>query len=171
MSLDAQNASDVYEAARTLLPAARSFSKKRGLDPALAEDFLMEAAYNVVNRKLQDKVKIENLPAYLFTAFKRVVLEEIRKKQRYADLTGEQFESISDQQAAVAKIEREILKEEIARHLHAEARFIFDRVVLGYSYKEISSMFSDEFGSRIQENVLRSKFSKALQRLAKELRV
>ena len=170
MSLDAQKASDVYKAARALLPAAKSFSKKRGLDPALAEDFMMEAAYKVVNRKHQEKVKIENLPAYLFTSFKRVVLEEIQKRQRYADLTDEQFESLSDQSATFATIEREILKEEIVRHLNAEARFIFDRLALGYSYKEISEMFSDEFGSSIQENVLRSKFSKAVQRLAKKLR-
>jgi RNA polymerase sigma factor (sigma-70 family) len=160
----------VYETARSLLPAAISFLKKKGLDPTLVEDFLMEAAQKLLDRKSSPDIDIENLPGYLFTSFKHLALDELRKNQRYQDVTEEQIGSLSDRETAARKIERDILREEIVRHLNAEARFIFNYLALGYSFREISSLFSERFGSQIAENALRSRYSKALQQAAKKLR-
>lgn len=167
MSLDVDK---VYETARSLLPAAISFSIKKGLDPTLAEDLLMEAAENLLNRKSTGDTDIKNIPGYLFTSFKNLVLNELQQNQRYEDLTEAQFGSLSDRQIAVSQIEKEILKEQIVRHLSPEARFIFNCLVLGYSFKEISSLFYQQFGLRMADNAIRSKYSKALQRTAKKLR-
>lgn len=166
MSLDPDK---VYETARSLVPAAISFLRKKGVDPTQAEDFVMEAAQNLLDRESPLDTDIENLPAYLFTSFKHLALDELRKTQRYVDLTEEQMGSLSDRQTAI-RIEEEILREEIVRQLNAEARFIFNCLALGYSFKEISGLFSQQFGSEVAENALRSKYSKALQRAAKKLR-
>ena len=131
---------------------------------------MIEAAQNLLERKRPHDAAIENLPGYLFKSFKYLVLDELRKNQRYEDLTEEQIGALSDRQTAARKIEREILREEIVRHLNAEARFIFNYLALGYSFKEISSLFSQQFGSPVAENALRSKYSRALKQAAKKLR-
>lgn len=167
MSLDPDK---VYETARSLLPAAISFLKKKGLDPTLAEDLVMQAAQNLLDLESPPAAEIENLPGYLYTCFKHLALDELRKNRRFEDLTEEQIGSLSDRQTAVKKIEQEILREEIVRHLNAHARFIYNYLALGFSYKEISILFNQQFGSQIAENALRSKYSRALQQAAKKLR-
>lgn len=164
MSLDPTK---VFETARSLLPGATVFLKKTGLDPSLAEDFLMESASKVIERS-SSEVEIQNLPAYLFTSFKNLALQELRKHQRYEDLSDDQFRSLSDRQTAATEMQKEILREEIVRRLSAEDKFILNYRLLDYSYKEISELFKARFGKSIAENVLRSRFSKTVQRLAKD---
>lgn len=167
MSLDPDK---VYETARSLLTAAINYSKNKGLDPTLAEDFLIEAAQNLLDPETSQDTDIANLPAYLFTSFKHLALDELRKNRRYQRLTEERIDSLSDRETAAQKLERDILRGEIVRHLNAEARFIFNCRALGYSFEEISILFSQRFNTQVAANALRSKYSKAIQQAAKKLR-
>jgi DNA-directed RNA polymerase specialized sigma24 family protein len=141
-----------------------------GLDPTLAEDLIMEAAYRVIYRGAVGELEIQNLPGYLFTCIKWQALEKLRLEQRQEGLSEEQFGALSDQQASVMRMETEILKEEIMRHLNSEDRFILNCRLKGFSFSEISDLFKEEFGRQIAENALRTKFSRSVQGLAKKLR-
>lgn len=159
----------VYETARSLLPAAESFLKRKGLDPALAEDFLMETASHLTLSP-SGKFEIRNLSGYLYTSFKHRVLEDRRKHAGLGDLSEKQVGALSDEQAAVRSIEHEILKEEILRHLKPEDKFILDWRLQGFSFKEISLLFNEKFDKCFAENALRTKYSRAVDQLEKKLR-
>jgi DNA-directed RNA polymerase specialized sigma24 family protein len=141
-----------------------------GLDPTFAEDLIMEAAYKIIYRGPLSELEIQNLPGYLFTSIKRQALEKLRQEQRHEGLSEEQSVSLSDQQAAVRRMETEILKEEVLRHLNSEDKFILNCRLKGYSFSEISEMFIEEFDKQIAENALRRKFSRSVQRLTKKFR-
>jgi hypothetical protein len=66
-------------------------------------------------------------------------------------------------------IEAKILIEEVVKRLKEEERFIFNCLAQDYSYREISKLYERQFGIRMEENVLRSKFSKAVKKLAEEI--
>ena len=162
MSLDPAK---VYETARSLLPAANRYAHKTGLDPALAEDLMMETVYHVIHGDFE----IKNLPAYLYTSFKNRVFEERHRIRRYKDLSEEELVSLSDKQEAMNKIEFEILKEDIARRLNPQNKFIFNYRLQGYSFDEISVMFNETFKTRFAANAMRSIYSRAVKQLAKQL--
>lgn len=165
---DSDDLTEVYETARTLLPAAESFAKRGGIDAPQAEEILMEAADKVLSAKSRGN-EIQNLPAYLFTSYKRLILNRIRHSRNEVEFADNAQEKALGPSAVVSPdVELGILVEEIARRMDRQSRFIFDHLQLGYSYKEISPKFKKEFGVDVKENALRSKFSKAVDRLVKE---
>lgn len=168
MALSPDEIQEVYEVARSLRPAAESFAKRFNLDVMSAEDLLMEAADKVLIVKELRPHTIENLPAYLFTAYKNLLLSFARKAKKEQSLGDDEFE-LPNRYDAVEEIEHTILIDEIARHMDAQSRFIFHHRLLGYSYNEIAELYSEEFGVRTQDNVLRSKYNKTINRLLTEL--
>lgn len=171
MALDSDAITEVYGTASSLLPAAESFARQVGFDPALAEDTLMEAADRVIDVRRKGTSEIINLPGYLFSTYKRLILLSVRRSHTEKELSNEQLEQISDPSQVAAEVERKILIEEVVRHMDPQSRFIFDCLLLGYSYRDISKKFSQRFGLDIKDNALRSKFSKTVQRLAKQLAI
>lgn len=164
MALSPDEIQEVYEVARSLRPAAESFARRHNLDVIHAEDLLMEAADKVLVVKELRPHTIENLPAYLFTTYKHLLVPFARKAKREHPLGDTEFELLNRSDVA-EEIEQTILIDEIARNMDAQSRFIFHHRLLGYSYQEIAELYSEEFGVKTQDNVLRSKYNKAINRL------
>lgn len=169
MTPDSDDLTEVYETAQSLLPAAESFAKQVGLDAQQAEETLMQAADNVLKAKGRG-IEILNLPGYLFTAYKRLVLGLVRRNRNEEPLVDGKQEQLSVSAPHIAQdLEKKILVEEIARRMDPQSKFIFEYLLLGYSYHEIAGKFSERFGVDVKDNALRSKFSKTVHRLEKEL--
>ena len=168
MALSPDEIQEVYEVARSLRPAAESFARRYNLDVMSVEELLMEAADKVLIVKELRPHTIENLPAYLFTAYKHLLVPFARKTKKEQPLSDAEFE-LPNRYDVAEEIERTILIDEIARNMDAQSQFIFHHRLLGYSYKEIAELYSEEFGVRTQDNVLRSKYNKTISRLLTEL--
>jgi DNA-directed RNA polymerase specialized sigma24 family protein len=90
---DSDGLTEVYETARTLLPAAESFAKRGGIDASQAEEILMEAADKVLKGKSRGS-EIRNLPAYLFTSYKRLILNRIRRSRNEVELADNKHDRL-----------------------------------------------------------------------------
>jgi DNA-directed RNA polymerase specialized sigma24 family protein len=181
VTLPAEEIAEIYEKARSLLPAAKSFASRAGIDAFAADEILMEAADKVVEAKQRGTSDIRNLSAYLFTTYKHLLLAWIRARLRERNLpAGEHYdrdedstsggwEFLTDPTDYYKQVERKILVDEIVRRMDEETRFIFSQLLLGFTYAEIVARFREKFDEKIEENVLRSKYSKAVGKLTKEL--
>jgi DNA-directed RNA polymerase specialized sigma24 family protein len=159
---------EIYEVARSLLPAARAFSKNLHLDSSTAEDTLMDAAFQVI-KSGRKRSEIQNLPAYVFTAYKHLLFAHRNKTEGRQGFNDERWEQLPARVDAFQEIERRILIEQFAKHLDVKTKFIYDRILLDYTYREIAEEYRKEFNSRTNENALRSRFSKALDKLKRQL--
>lgn len=173
VALSPDEIQEVYEVAHSLRPAAESFARRYNLDPTSTEELLMEAAdkVRVVKEKAAEERrpdKIDHLPAYLFTTYKHLLTSFARRTKKEESLSDAEFE-LPNRYDAAEEIEQTILVDEIARYMDAQSRFIFYHRLLGYSYKEIAELYSEEFGVSTQDNVLRSKYNKTINRLLTEL--
>lgn len=181
MPLSSEEIAEIYERARSLLPAAKAFGRQAKIDPVTAEEILMEAADRVAEALQKGNSEIHNLPAYLFTTYKHLILARVRENQREQSLTvresqsgeeaspNDELELLPDPTDYYQKIETKILVDEIVRHMDEQTRFIFNHLLLDRTYKEIAVEFRKAFNKPIKENALRSKFSKAVDRLTREL--
>lgn len=138
---------------------ALSFAKSKDCDESTAYKAMMAAIGGV--SKVSER-KIMSLENYLFTAFKHCLFEEMRITGRYpAD------SSLDDNMAQASdvsvEIEKKILLEEIVAHMDPETLGVYEGLVLGYSFEELARK------SGKQANILRSRFSKQVRRIAGQL--
>jgi DNA-directed RNA polymerase specialized sigma24 family protein len=90
-----------------------------------AEEILMEAADKVLKPSAKES-KYENLPAYLFTSYKRLILKRLRRSRNELELDANNQEQMSAPSAVVAQdIELRILVEEIARRMDQQNEIYF----------------------------------------------
>lgn len=169
--------SRVYDVARSLRPAALAFTRHFKLDPSLADDCLMESAQTVVKKVesaerfqkvgqlTDDSGQIGNLPAYIFTTFKNLVLAKLRDAERLQHLSESEWGSMASVRDVRRDIERTVLVGQIIKLFDPESRFIYDHLVLGYTYQEMADEFNAKFGKNLRVNALRSRFSKAIRRI------
>jgi DNA-directed RNA polymerase specialized sigma24 family protein len=167
----------IYELTNSLIPAAKAFLRRTRLDPDLAEDMLMQASEKVLEKiteqatepKEQETPPINNLSAYLFSTYKHLVYDYIKKSEKNRPLTDQEWNRLPSSSNSTQEIETRILMGEIIEHMDLQSSFIFNHLLLGYSYKEITEIYNEKFGVQTTENVLRSKFSKTIKKIAKKL--
>lgn len=162
------NEDEIVKVAQSLLPAARAMAERAHQASVPVED-LMQEAIAKVGPWIQRTPPITNLPAYLFTTYKHLLWAYLRRRQQEVNLSESDWDQLPAGANPLQAIEAKILVEEVVKRLKEEERFIFNCLALDYSYREISNMYERQFGTRMEENVLRSKFSKAVKKLAEEI--
>jgi DNA-directed RNA polymerase specialized sigma24 family protein len=159
---------DVYNAAGAIWQRGRGFARSQGIDDGISHTAMIRAVAKVSRRQKGSDPYIKTpgaLKAYLFTAFRRCLLDEIKDKKTSAGASLEDLEAVADESSSdslAIKVEKKILLEEIVRHMDDKTRSIYERLILGYSFEEIAETMGT------QSNVLRSKFSKKVRRIASE---
>ena len=159
---------DVYNAAGEIWQLGRGFAHARGIDDAITHTAMIRAVAKVSRRQKQSPLDLQTpgaLKRYLFTSFRRCLLDEIKNEQSSAGSRVEDLEAVADQSSSESlaeQIEKKILLEEIVRHMDDKTRFIYERLILGYSFEEIA----ETMGTK--SNILRSRFSKTIRRIASE---
>jgi len=158
----------VFEIAQSLVPAAKAFARKNQLDPANADEAMVEAAKRVVaahSSRSETTRPIKNLPAYLFQVARRLMIEEFKQTKNDVQLTNQDV-AVNP----VALIERQILVSEIVSRMGPKARAIFRYRTLGYEYDEIAKEFK-KMGYKATGGSLRSELSKVTKRITEELKI
>lgn len=154
----------VHNASEVIERNAISFGARVGrLDASTSKDLLTKAVDSLLSSN-KTLTEINNLSAYLFVVYKRIVILWCEKKQKEESLDGN-----TEAVKYYHDIERKILIEEIVRLMNDQERFIYNYLVLGYSYSEIAEKYNQAFKTNFSANVLRSKFSKMTQKIAKKL--
>ena len=158
---------DVYNAAGEIWQRGRTFAHATGLDDEIAHTAMIRAVAKVSHRINEATLNLQTpgeLKAYLFTAFRHSLLDEL-KREHSKEVTPVALEEIADQsggESLAAQIERKILLEEIVRHMDPKTRFIYERLILGYSFEEIAE------AEGTPSNKLRSMFSKRIKKIASQ---
>jgi RNA polymerase sigma factor (sigma-70 family) len=158
----------VYNAAGEIWQRGRGYAHSRGIDDALTHTAMIRAIAKVSRRLKRPAPNLKTpgaLKRYLFTSFRNCLLDEIKNQQSSAGTKLEDLEAVADQSSSESlaeQIEKKILLEEIVRHMDDKTRFIYERLILGYTFEEIAETMGT------QSNVLRSRFSKSMRRIASE---
>ena len=134
------------------------FGKAHHLDESDVRANLLSALTHI---PMARRERIVSLPAYLFTSYKHRVFDLEAKRQRETQLDEINHELAID---VSREMETKVLLEEIVVRMDDSLREIYDHLVLGYSYEEMEK----RLGARA--NVLRSRFSKGLKRIANEIK-
>jgi RNA polymerase sigma factor (sigma-70 family) len=165
------NEDEIVKVAQSLLPAARAMAERAHRASVPVEDLMQEAITKVGpwKQRVQRKPPITNLPGYLFTTYKHLLWAYLRRTQQEVNLSESDWNRLPASANPLQIIEAKILIEEIVKRLKEEERFIFNCLAMDYSYREISKMYERQFGTKMEENVLRSKFSKAVKKLAGDI--
>lgn len=152
---------EVYRVSEEVLFAAQSFADRILHDRDRASDLLANAA--ALTTRAMQKDEIANLRAYIFLVFKRLVLAELRRDTRHEQILAKRALEIRDREDSEADVNRKILIHELRRRMDLWMREVFDLLSLGYEYEDLVP----RFGSAA--NVIRSKYSKRLAKLAREI--
>lgn len=159
---------DVYNTAGQIWPQAMAFAQAKGSDESTTQTAMIKAVAKVSHRLKRPAPKLKTsaeLKAYLFTAFRRCLFEEINILSPKREVS-EDLEQLSDHKASediAAQIEKKILLEEIVRYMDPETRAIYERLIFGDSFEVIAR----ETGTK--SNKLRSMFSKRVKKIAAQL--
>jgi len=159
----------VFEVAQSLVPAAKAFARKNRLDPAYADEAMLEAAKRVVAARSSPSetstTPIKNLPAYLYKIGRRLMVDKFNQTKNDVQLTNHEV-AVNP----VGLIERQILVSEIVSRMGPKARAIFRYRTLGYGYDEIAKEFK-RMGYKATGGSLRSELSKVTKRITEELQI
>lgn len=134
------------------------FGKAHDLDESDVRANLLSAVTRIPSARRE---QIVSLPAYLFTSYKHRVFDLQAKRKREAQLDEINHDLAMD---VSREMETKVLLEEIVARMDDNLREIYDHLVLGYSYEEMEK----SLGARA--NVLRSRFSKGLKRIAIDIK-
>jgi DNA-directed RNA polymerase specialized sigma24 family protein len=156
--------------AGAIWPKALSFAKSRDSDASVAHVSMMKAVAGA-SKAVSSGSRIHDLESYLLTAYRRRLSREIRNNDREAQQTSA-LEDVNTLNVAsrdvTAQMERNVLLKEIVRRMDAESRWIYEKLILGYTYEEMAKDKRMK-AKNIRANVLRSRFSKTLKRIATEV--
>jgi len=151
---------EVHDVARDVWTAAEQLAFNV-LGDAAAGYPLLKRAVAAVSRMTPDrKLQIRDLRAYLFQAYKRLVLAELEKVNGHRTRDVAAAEILRPLSSEARDIERHILVAELVHRMDPWAREVFENLTLGYSF--------DEIGQALRSNphVVRNRFRLALRRLA-----
>lgn len=150
---------DVYNAAGEIWPNALKVARHEGLDESDARAALFQAINRVSKREVP---QIRSLRAYLFVTYTRLIRRVIDEQKRYTSLELINQDISSDEKVA-AIMENDVLLGEIVARMDPEMRRIYEGLILGYSFEELARK------ERIKANMLRSRFSRGVRHLAREI--
>lgn len=171
MTLSPEEITEIYETARTLLPAARAVARRVQVAEHVAEDLLMDASIRVIDREQKRGMddKIENLSSYIWTTYKHLLSLHIRKTSSEQEVPEKWLENLPAPADPWQVVTAAIFFEEVVRHLDERMKFVLERRLLSYKFEEIALLYESEFGTPIKANMLRTLYYRALQKLRKEL--
>lgn len=157
---------EVYRTAVALWPFAEQLALNSLHDSAAGQKLMLKAIVNVSKVRELGQKPITNLKAYLFVAYKRLLLEELHKRRRQGEFDLPELKRSTDPELKgfADGLERAILVQELVQRMDADMRYVFKRLTLGYTFEEIAAE------QKTQSNVLRNKFSKMLKRLVKQIK-
>jgi len=150
---------DIHDAARQIWRWAAAYAIATLGDEASGHLALKKVCAKITEKRAAGAIQIVNLNAYLQTAFKHEVLAQL-KRNRSVNIDPS-TEPITDYDL---DIDQKILVEQILTRMNAEDRRITELLILGYSFEEIAR----KDGTR--SNVIRSRHSKLLKRIKRELK-
>lgn len=150
----------VYNAAGEIWSNALKYALSRNIDEAEAREEMLRAVASV---STQDLEKIRALPSYIFKSYTHRIQKLLTKQKHFASLESVNRELSSDVTTAEA-MEDHLLLAEIVARMDKEMRTIHEGLILGFSFEEIAKKMGKN------SNYLRSKFSKGVKRIAREVR-
>ena len=151
---------DIHEAAGEIWHWAAAYASATLGDEASGQLALKKVCAKITEKRAAGAIQIGNLKAYLKTAFKHEVLAQLkRNRSANIDLSAEPITHYD------LDIDQKILVEQILARMAPEDRRIAELLILGYSFEEIAR----KDGAR--SNVIRSRYSKLLKRIKRELNV
>lgn len=155
---------EVYQTAKLLWSSAEHLAVRCLHDRHEGIRLMIKAVASVSRVRENAPTKIKNLRAYLYLSYKRLVLAELEKTNGHQrQLVEKQFgKEILENDAT--QINRQILINELRRQMDEWTRDVFDLLCLGYTFEELVP----EFGKK--SNAVRSKYSKNVTRLARQIR-
>jgi len=155
---------DVYRAAGELWRLAETYSIKVLQDSQAGQRLLLRAVA-IVSRVYQERPdQINNLKAYLYRTFKRLVLDHLEKENGHRRLEIENLSKlVHPGDSTSADVERKILVQQIMRRMDAWMREVFELLMLGHTFEEIGPKFNQS------AHLIRTKFSKELSKLTKRI--
>ncbi len=157
---------EVYAAALTLWPRLAGLAASTTNDQAAAQRLLMKACALVTRKRASAPAAIANLPAYLYRAWQRLVLDELEKENGHRRLEAALAAAAAETRAPAhssAELEQRILLQQIIKHMDAWTRRVFECLTLGFSYDEIAA----ELGGN--GHAIRVKYDRQIKALALRL--
>ena len=151
---------DIHEAAGDIWRWAATYALATLGDEASGQLALKKVCAKITEKRAAGAIQILNLKAYIQTAFKHEVLAQLKRNRSVdIDLSAQ---SITDYGL---DLDQKILVEQILARMNSEDRRITELLILGYSFEEIARK------DRTRSNVIRSRHSKLLKRIKRELEV
>jgi hypothetical protein len=156
---------EVHMAAGAVWEKGKTFAQATLQDPQVGSRLLFRAAA-IVSLKVADvDTQIEDLKAYLFQTYKNLVLDELRKQNRRKVIQTERRAELESLSINVAEdVDRKILLEQIVRHMDPWLRKVYEWRCLDLDFEQIAKSLGEK------PHVVRSKYSKKLAQLIKQVR-
>lgn len=154
-------AEDVYECARGLWPRAEAFAAGTLRDAPAALRLLLKACAQVTHARDEKHTRVDNLPAYLYRAFRHLVLERLEIENGHRRLEAEFL--LEPAPPADVSLDEKILIQQLMSRMDAPTREVFELLTLGYTFEEIA-----EKAGR-SANVLRATYSRQIKRLVRRV--
>ncbi|HWQ32518.1 MAG TPA: hypothetical protein VNQ79_06525 [Blastocatellia bacterium] len=168
-----QIAPEVYQAAVAIWPRAYQFALYALRDPQSAHSLLLKAAADVTRARFNPPATLppEHLASYLYTAFEHLVLKERKQRERLEPLESDSaLLPESDDQNFIDEIEQKILLDQIMNRMEPEMKWIYERLILGYTYPEIAAELSRKSGKPVDPDGLRVRVFRYLEKLTQQIR-
>jgi DNA-directed RNA polymerase specialized sigma24 family protein len=155
---------DVFATALQIWPQARPLALGILRDEQAGYTLLFKACAQVTRKRADNSAAIENLPAYLFRTWKRLLLYELEKENGHRRREAEMAESLPQASDSDAdNLDRKILIQQILKRTDEQTRRIFWYLCLGFTFPEI--------GEKLGRNpdVLRATYNQQIRKLEKQL--
>jgi DNA-directed RNA polymerase specialized sigma24 family protein len=156
---------EVYEIGQSIWPFAKRYGVM--LDENHALDLMLRAIASV--SKAKQSTAIKSLRKYLLTSYKHLVYRAVSKESHQPEISMEDLQQDSLAVDALAVLERKILVQQVATRMDYSMRFIFEHLVLGFSFSEIAAL--DEIRKKgWSAHYLRTLFARKMKELTKQIR-
>ena len=149
---------DVYAAAEKVWRPAQIYAHQvLTAEPAVAHTLLLKSAARVTRARRRDTQKeINNLPAYLFQTFKRIVQEEREQHANHARLIDEKYEQ-RELRGLAETVERRLEFEKFECEMDAWTRRVFRLLTLDYTFNDIARFLEAD------AHVIRNRFNRHIK--------
>ena len=156
---------DVYLVASELWGQAERYSIKVLQDAQTGQRLLLKAAALVSRINKESPAQIDNLKAYLYRTFKRLVLAQLETENGHRRLEVEHLSQFQESVDSLSiDIDRKILIQQIMGRMESSMREIFELLVLGHTFEEIAPQFNQS------AHTMRTRYNKRLKKLSKQIR-
>ena len=156
---------DVYAAAGKLWPTAQNKLRRSQVDLEEGLILMFRAVAQVTQMIGKRSKEIENLGGYIWVTFSRLMVQEIETRTLHSELDAKYAARFAP---TTSRSEDEIINiiqiNEIRDRADEWLREVLEFYLLGHTFEEIA----DLMGGRA--NRIRSKFSKKMKKLAKQVR-